>query len=129
MPIDPIRTKADHEKNLSHIDRLMRLDNMRKLDRKGHAELDARVTLAHAYEEKNEPVPGGNDPIEIVQFVMEQKGLSAADLVRMGVFSARSRASEKLGYRKRLKLGEIRNLHRLLDIPLELLIDEYELAA
>ena len=67
------------------------------------------------------------DPIEAIKFRMEQQGLAAADLVP--IFGQRSRVSEVLNRKRKLSMSMIRNLHAQLNIPLESLIVDYQLAS
>lgn len=57
---------------------------------------------------------------------MEQLGLSDSDLTP--ILGQRSRVTEILKRKRRLSLTMIRNLNRKLNIPLESLIGEYQLA-
>src|SRR5712692_7793312 len=78
MEIKPIRTKADRRAALKEIEALMSA-------RQGIPEgerLDVLVTLVEAYEGKHFPMDLP-DPIEAIRFSMEQKGLTAKDLVPM----------------------------------------------
>jgi HTH-type transcriptional regulator / antitoxin HigA len=45
--------------------------------------LDTLGTLVHTYEEKHHPIPNAKGP-EVLQFFMEEHGLSAAELPEIG---------------------------------------------
>ena len=62
------------------------------------------------------------DPIEAIKFRMEQAGLKPKDLASL--LGSRSKVSEVLSGRRTLSLSMIRNLHRELGIPAEVLLQE-----
>lgn len=80
--------------------------------------------LLEAYEAEHHPILPP-DPIEAIRIRMEEKNLKQKDLV--GIIGGKSRVSEVLGRRKRLTLEMIRQLTELLQLPAEVLIQEYEL--
>jgi HTH-type transcriptional regulator/antitoxin HigA len=83
--------------------------------------LDVLVTLIEAYERKHFPMELP-DPVEAIRFSMEQKGLTAKDLVPM--IGQINRVYEILNGKRALTLQMIRRLHRELGIPAESLIRE-----
>ena len=92
--------------------------------RAGSAEgerLDVLTTLVDAYERRHFPMDLP-DPIEAIRFSMEQKGLTARDLVPM--IGQVNRVYEVLNGKRPLTLQMIRRLHRELGIPAESLIRE-----
>ncbi|MDQ7001049.1 MAG: hypothetical protein Q9M12_09225 [Mariprofundus sp.] len=72
-----------------------------------------------AYESRHYPIDMPA-PIEAIKFEMEQQELSVADLEPM--IGRRSRVYEVLAHKRSLSLNMIRNLHRGLGIPAEVLI-------
>jgi HTH-type transcriptional regulator/antitoxin HigA len=82
-------------------------------------ELDVLATLVDAYETKHFPIESP-DPIEAIQFRMEQMGMERKDLEPF--IGSRARVSEVLNGRRGLSLKMIRSLHRELKIPLEVLV-------
>ncbi len=117
MEIKPIKTKADHRAALKEVEGLMSAGKgMRDGER-----LDVLVTLIEAYERKHFPMELP-DPIEAIRFSMEQKGLTAKDLVPM--IGQINRVYEVLSGKRPLTLQMIRRLHRELGIPAESLIRE-----
>jgi HTH-type transcriptional regulator/antitoxin HigA len=73
--LKPIRTKADYKRALSEVERLWGAKSgTPKGDR-----LDVLATLIDAYETRHYPMDPP-DPIEAIQFRMEQQGLSRKDL-------------------------------------------------
>ena len=117
MEIKPIKTKADHRAALKKVEGLMSAG-------KGTSDgerLDVLVTLIEAYERKHFPMELP-DPIEAIRFSMEQKGLTAKELVPM--IGQINRVYEVLNGKRPLTLQMIRRLHRELGIPAESLIRE-----
>ena len=117
MEIKPIKTKADHRAALKAVEELMAA---RQGTRDGER-LDVLVTLIEAYERRHFPMELP-DPIDAIRFSMEQKGLTAKDLVPM--IGQINRVYEILNGKRPLTLQMIRRLHRDLGIPVESLIRE-----
>lgn len=84
-------------------------------------ERDVLVTLVEAYENKHNDF-GPADPVEAIQFRMEQQGLTARDLERF--IGPSDRVSEVLNRKRPLSLAMIRRLHDGLKIPYESLLAE-----
>lgn len=78
--------------------------------------------LIDAYEKTYYPV-SLPDPIEAIKFRMEQLGYTQSDLAE--VVGLKSRASEILNKKRKLTLEMIRNLHKTLHIPTNVLIQNY----
>jgi HTH-type transcriptional regulator / antitoxin HigA len=115
MEIRPIKTKTDHREALREIERLMTA-------RRGTPEgdrLDVLVTLVEAYEAKHFPLDLP-DPVEAIKYHMEQRGLTAADLVPF--IGSRSRVYEVLNRKRALTLKMVWRLHQGLGIPAASLI-------
>jgi len=118
MEIKPIKTKRDHAAALKEIERLF--------DAKpGTADGDrfeVLIALIHVYEEKHHAVPLPN-PIDAIQYYMESRGLTRRDLEKY--IGSRARVSEVLNRKRALTMEMIRNLHKRLGIPAEVLIQSY----
>ncbi|MGH7813293.1 MAG: helix-turn-helix domain-containing protein [Candidatus Binataceae bacterium] len=115
MEIRPIRTKADYERSLREIERVWGArDGTPDGDR-----LDVLATLAEAYEQAHFPIDMP-DPIEAIQFRLEQQGLDGKALI--GVIGSRSRVYEVMRRKRALSLEMIRRLHEKFGIPAEVLI-------
>jgi HTH-type transcriptional regulator/antitoxin HigA len=121
MRLKPIRTGADYEAALEEIDRLMDAEpGTPEGDR-----LDILTTLIEAYEARHHPIEAP-DPIAALEYFMEQRGVTRADLVPL--FGSRSRVSEILNRKRRLTMEMAWRLHRDLGIPAEAVIKPYKLA-
>src|ERR1700688_4345101 len=111
----PIRTKRDYKNALAEVGRLW---GARSGTPKGDR-LDVLATLIEAYEARHYPMDPP-DPIEAIQFRMEQQGLTRKDLEPM--IGTRARVAEVMRRRRNLSIDMIRRLHRELGISAEVLI-------
>ena len=118
MEIKPIKNEADYQAVLEEIEQLFDATP----DTPEGDRLEVLTTLVEAYEEKhyNIPMP---DPIEAILYHMESRGLSRRDLEPY--IGSRARVSEVLNRKRSLSMEMIRNLHRGLGIPAEVLIQPY----
>ena len=114
MGIYPIKDEAAHTRALRRIEALMDAENLTA--EQGH-ELDALVTLVEAYEEKNFAIKEAS-PIAVIEFMMDQRGLSRKDLQPM--IGSRARVSEVLSGKRPLTLAMIRALSAGLRLPADL---------
>lgn len=120
VEVNPIRSEEDYEAALVEIEGLMSA-------RPGTAEgdrLDILATLVQAYEEAHHPIEAP-DPIALIEFVMEQRGLDRAAL--QPILGGRGRISEILSRKRPLTLEMIRRLHAELGLPAEVLVRPYPL--
>jgi HTH-type transcriptional regulator/antitoxin HigA len=116
MEIKPIRSESDYQAMLHEIETLFdAVQGSPEGDR-----LDVLTTLVDAYEAKHFPIPLPDDPIAVVEYYMESRGLSRADLIRF--LGSKERVSEILNRKRSLSLEMIRRLHEGLGIPVDLLI-------
>jgi HTH-type transcriptional regulator / antitoxin HigA len=115
MQVKPIRNKQDYKEALQRIERLWGAAP-------GTADgdvLDVLITLVEAYEREHFPIDLP-DPVEAIKFRLEQQGNDYRVLV--GVIGQRTRVYEVMRRDRPLSLAMIRNLHRKLQIPAEVLI-------
>jgi len=115
MEIRPIRNQADYESALRRIEALWGAVT----GTSDGDELDVLVTLTEAYEREHYPIDQP-DPIEAIKFRLEQTGKDFHALI--GVIGQRTRVYEVMRKARPLSLNMIRNLHRKLQIPAEVLI-------
>ena len=118
MEIKPIKNEADYQAALAEIEQLF--DALPDTP-EGHR-LEVLTTLVEVYEDKhyNLPMP---DPIEAILYHLESRGLSRRDLE--AYIGSRARVSEVLNRKRPLTMEMIRNLHKGLGIPAEVLIQPY----
>ena len=115
MQIKPIRNDKDHASALVEIERLWGA----KRGSPDGDKLDVLVTLVEAYERERFPVDAP-DPIEAIQFRLEQQGADFRSLI--GVIGQRTRVYEVMRRDRPLSLAMIRRLHKKFNIPAEVLI-------
>ena len=82
------------------------------------------ATLIEAYEAEHHTIEAP-DPVALIEFVMEQRGLDRADIGKF--IGTRGRVSEVLSKRRALSLPMIRKLHRELGLPAAVLVRPYRL--
>jgi len=121
MHLKLIKNNDEHQQALARL-----LDLMDSNPQEGSAqadELDVLSLLIEQYEEKAFPIdlPG---PVEAIQFRMEQQGLSKKDMAPY--FGSASRVSEVLSGKRKLSINMMRNLHRELGIPAEVLLHDQD---
>jgi HTH-type transcriptional regulator / antitoxin HigA len=113
--LKPIRTKADYKAALVEVERLW---GARSGTPKGDR-LDVLATLIDAYETQHYPMDPP-DPIDAIQFWMEQQGLTRKDLEPL--IGTRARVAEIMTRKRNLSIDMIRRLHEQLGISAEVLI-------
>lgn len=116
MEIKPIRNEDDYQAALVEIEALF--DSAPGTP--GGDRLDVLVTLVEAYENKHYPIPDPDDPVEVLEYYMESRGLNRTDLI--AYLGSKERVSEVLNRKRGLSLEMIRKLHEGLGIPSDLLI-------
>lgn len=120
VEVSPIRTDDDYETALAEVERLIQAGpGTPEGDR-----LDVLVTLIQAYEAEHHPVEAP-DPIALLQFVMEQRGLDRTALQPM--IGNRGRVSEIMSRKRPLTLTMIRRLQVALGLPADVLVRPYPL--
>ncbi|MBJ7879232.1 helix-turn-helix domain-containing protein [Gelidibacter salicanalis] len=118
MKIKPIRNEADYQNAL---ERLEVIFDAKRGTEEGD-ELEILAMVIDNYEKENFPIDMP-DPISAINFRMEQMGLKQKDLVKMIGF--KSRVSEIMNKKRKLTLEMIRKLNADLNIPTEILIQDY----
>jgi len=119
MKIKPIKTKKDYADALKRLEIIFdAVPNSPQGD-----ELEVLGILIDNYEKQRFPI-ALPDPIEAIKFRMEQLGYSQNDLARE--IGLKSRASEILNRKRKLTLEMIRQLHKGLNIPTDVLIQNYK---
>lgn len=118
MTIKPIKTEQDYDQALQRLEEIF---DARKGTPEGD-ELEILGILIEKYEEYHFPIDMP-DPIDAIKFRMEQLGYSQNDLAN--IIGLKSRASEILSRKRKLSLEMIRNIHNVMKIPTEVLIQAY----
>lgn len=118
MKINPIRNEKDYQNALIKLESIF---DATKGTEEGD-ELEILSILIDQYEKKNFTMEYP-DPIEAIKFRMDQMGMKQKDLAEVVGF--KSRVSEILNKKRKLTLDMIRKLHVVLNIPTEVLIQDY----
>jgi len=118
MTISVIKTDEEYENALARIELIMDAEpNTLEGD-----ELELLSLLVENYEKEKYPLPEA-DPVDVIQYYMEQRGLKAKDLV--GIIGDKAIVSKVMNRERKLNLKMVRNLHQKVKIPYSLLMNEY----
>jgi len=120
IELKPIKTDIQYEKALSDVYDLMQEDF--ELNSANADKLEVLSILIKEYENKHYTLPKPN-PIEAINFRLEQMNLPSSELTKILGFP--SRKSEILSGKRKLNLSMIRRLNKELRIPANVLIQEY----
>lgn len=118
MNIKPIKNENDYQEALKRLELIF---DAKRGTIEGD-ELEILSILIDRYENAHFPI-GMPDPIEAIKFRMEQMGMKQKDLAEALGF--KSRVSEILNKKRKLTLDMIRKLSTTLNIPTEVLVQEY----
>lgn len=118
MNIKLIKTEQDYDLVLERLELIFDA----KPNTEEGDELEILSILIEKYEKENFPIEFP-DPIEAIQFRMEQLGYSQNDLA--DIIGLKSRTSEILNKKRKLSLNMIRKLTEKSHIPTEILIQPY----
>jgi HTH-type transcriptional regulator/antitoxin HigA len=120
MDVKPIKTEADFRATMAEIESLW---NAEPGSPEGYR-LEILLALVESYEARHHPIPP-SDPIDAIEFMMDQRGLTRRDLEPL--IDHRGRVAEVLNRKRPLTIDMIRRLSAELHIPAEILIRDYEL--
>jgi HTH-type transcriptional regulator / antitoxin HigA len=120
--VRPIKTEADYAAVLAELDTLIGQVEPGTPDGNRYELL---TSLVEAYEAAHYPIAPSDDPIAMIEFVLEARGLTRKDLEPF--IGTRQRVWDIMEKRRRLTLPMIRYLAKGLKIPIEVLVQEYEL--
>jgi len=123
MEIHPIRNDDDHAAALREIERLWGTAAGTEEGDK----LDVLATLVEKYEESRWPNIDASDPIDLLNYAIEELGHSQAELAEL--LGSRSRASELLNRRRPLTVEMIHKISEAWKIPADLLVRPSRVAA
>lgn len=120
MEIKPLKTTKDYQAALARLDILFDAPA-------GYPESDEADILAvlvEDYERAHYPIDAP-DPVEAIKIRMEQLNLKQNDLVE--AFGSKSRVSEVLNRKRKLTIDMIRKLSVKLNLPVSVLVKDYNL--
>ena len=115
-----IETEQEYESALARYEEVKRASK----NSADHKEKILLVHLISEYEKENRNLPEV-DPIELIKIRMADFGYKSADLANE--YGDKGTISKVLNYKQALSLTMIRKFSKLLHIPADALIKEYEL--
>lgn len=98
-----------------------------KLAKKGAEDYKEKLLIVHLiseYEKTSSTLPEV-DPVELIKIRMAEFGYKSTDLAE--IYGDKGTVSKMLNYKQMLSLNMIRKFSKLLHIPAEALIKEYDL--
>ncbi len=114
-----IKTEEQYREYLAEIEELIEIDPEEGTEERER--FDLLALLIKEYEDVHYKIDIP-DPIEAINFKMDQMGLKAKDLV--GIIGSKSKVSEVLNGKIKLSLNMIKALNAKLGIPAEVLIKD-----
>lgn len=113
-----LRSQGDYDGAVAEIDRLLDLDPQPSTPE--YDRLELLSVLVEDYEARHHPIDDSNlTPQDVVEFVLQQRGMSRADLAPL--MGGRSRVSDFFNGKRTLSKGQIEALREHLRIPADLL--------
>jgi HTH-type transcriptional regulator / antitoxin HigA len=122
MEIHPIRNDDDHAAAIREIEKLWGAAPGNERGDK----LEILATLVEKYEEQRWANIDVSDPIDLLNYAIEELGHSQAELAEL--LGSRSRASELLNRRRPLTVEMIHRINEAWKIPADLLVKPSRLA-
>src|SRR5882762_793608 len=116
MEISPIKNDDDHSAALREIETLWGA----AAGTDDGDKLDILVTLVERYEERRWPDTDMSDPVDLLNYAIDELGHSQAELAEL--LGSRSRASEVLNRRRPLTVEMIHKISEAWKIPADLLV-------
>lgn len=123
MDIRPIRNDDDHVAALREIERLWGA----VAGTEDGDKLDILATLVEKYEKSHWPIVDTSDPVDLLNYAINELGHSQAELAEL--LGSRSRASEILSRRRPLTVDMIHKISQAWKIPADLLVRPSRVAA
>jgi HTH-type transcriptional regulator / antitoxin HigA len=113
-----LRNEAEYDLAVAELDALLDLDPGKGTPERDR--LDVLTLLVEVYDEAHYPMPSAGTPQGVVDFMLDQRGMTRADLADL--LGGKSRVSEFFAGKRRLSLAQIEKLRDLFLIPADLLI-------
>lgn len=120
VEIEVVRNAAGYRRALKRI--AWFFDNPPKAGSSDEAEFELMMMMIDRYEAEHHPVPPP-DPIAAIEFAVNQRDMTAADLQQ--ILGSRQRVHDILRRKRRLSLEHVRALHEKLGVSAEVLIQAY----
>ena len=120
IEIELVKTEAAYRRTLKQVSYFF--DHPPAAGSALEAEFELSMMMVERYEGKHFVVESP-DPVAAIEFAIEQRGLSSADL--RDVLGSRQRVHDILQRKRKLSLEHVRALHDKLLIPADVLIQAY----
>ena len=120
VEIEVVRNEASYRRALKRV--AWFFDNSPKVGSSEEAEFELLMMMIERYELEHHPIPPP-DPIAAIEFAIDQRGMTAADLQL--ILGSRQRVHDILRRKRRLSLEHVRALHKKLGVSAEILIQAY----
>ena len=120
VEIELVKTEAGYRRALKRLSAFF--DHPPAASSALEAEFELLMMMVERYE-ADHVVVKSPDPVAAIEFAIEQRGLSAADLAK--ILGSRQRVHEILQRKRKLSLAHVRALHDKLLIPANVLIQAY----
>ena len=114
-----LRNDAEYDAAVAELDAL--LDARPPRGTPAHDRLELLSVLVQAYDEEHYPMGDAATPQAVVEFLLQQRGMTRADLAP--ILGGRSRVSEFFAGKRRLSLAQVQRLRGLLGVPADLLVE------
>ena len=115
-----LRNEKEYNAAVGEIDAL--LDRHPREGSREHDRLELLSVLVHAYDEEHHLMGSTATPQAVVEFLLEQQGMTRANLA--SILGGRSRVSEFFTGKRRLSLSQVQKLRKLLNVPADLLLED-----
>lgn len=115
-----VRNDASYRRTLKRV--AWYFDNPPKAGTADDTEFGLMLLMCEQYEAQHHAVPPP-DPVSAIEFAIDQRGLTTADLQRM--LGSRQRVHDILRRKRRLSLEHVRALNKELGVSAEVLIQVY----
>lgn len=114
-----LRNAREYRAAVTEIDEL--LDANPRRGTEAYERLEFLSVLVQSFEDEHEPLDESGTPQSIVDFMLEQRGMTRAELATL--MGGRARVSEFFAGKRRLSITQIAALRSALGIPADLLIE------
>lgn len=114
-----LRNAKEYRAAVAEIDRLLDRDPTRGTE--AYERLEFLSVLVADYDDRHEPLDERGTPQSIVDFMLEQRGMTRAELAPL--MGGRARVSEFFAGKRRLSIVQVQRLREALRIPADLLIE------
>ena len=114
----PIRSDADYD--VAHEALISLIDKDTEPGSREHDLMEVLELLIKAYDEEHYTLDQYVTPQAVLDFMLEQRDWSRADLA--GIMGGRSRVSDFFKGKRELSMGQVKKLRKTLHVPADVLI-------